>query len=62
MTSQNIGPTFYQELKDAGLIGLPFAWGADGTFSFNESMSQENIDSVLDVYERHDPALAADAT
>ena len=50
-----IGPNFADELRDASLAGLPFAWGDDGTFTFDPAMSQEDIDGVLDVYEAHNP-------
>lgn len=50
-----IGPTFPDELKAAGLLGAPFAWGADGTFSYDPSMKQTDIDAIQKVYAAHDP-------
>lgn len=46
---------FAKELAAAGLAGLPFSWGADGSFQFAPSMTQEQRDAVLAVYEAHDP-------
>lgn len=51
--SSEIGKTFTDELKAAGLIGLPFSWGDDGTFTFDPSMPQADIDNVMAVYEAH---------
>ena len=50
-----IGPTFGDELGKANLLGLPFSWGADGSFSFMPTMTPEQIDGVMAVYEAHDP-------
>lgn len=50
-----IGPSFPEELAAAGLTGLPFAWGADGTFSFGPQMVQAQVDQVLAVYAAHNP-------
>jgi hypothetical protein len=50
-----IGPSFYSELEAAGLVGLPFSWGADGDIQFDARMTAEQIDAVLAVYEAHDP-------
>src|SRR5258708_4590840 len=55
-----IGPTFSAELVTAGLIGLPFTWGADGMFSFDQSMTAAQISAVQAVYAAHNP-LAVDA-
>ena len=60
MSTKPIGPTFSQELGVAGLLGLPFAWGGDGTFTFSEAMTKEQIDAVLAVYEAHDPNKTVD--
>jgi len=54
-----IGPSFSDELKTAGLTGLPFAWGDDGTFTFDERMTAEQRDAVLALYTVHDPKKAA---
>lgn len=50
-----IGNTFSDELKAAGLLGLPFSWGADGSFEFSPTMTQEQRDAVMAVYAAHDP-------
>ena len=49
-----IGQTFFEELTQTNLTGLPFAWGEDGTFNFDETMTQDQINAVLAVYEAHD--------
>lgn len=54
-----IGPSFPVELKQAGLLGLPFAWSADGQFSFDSSMSQAQKDAVLAIVVVHDPTKPA---
>ena len=59
---KNIGPTFGNELDAAGLLGLPFSWGADGTFQFDERMTQPQIDAVNAVYAAHDPTQQLPAT
>lgn len=50
-----IGPTFSNELQAAGLGGLPFSWGADGSFQFDQRLSQAQIDGINAVYLAHDP-------
>lgn len=50
---KQIGQTFADELKGAGLIGLPFAWCDDGTFTFSYDMTPEQIAAVQAVYEAH---------
>jgi len=51
-----IGPSFEIELKAAGLLGLPFSWGGDGSIQFSPDMTQSQKDAVLAVYDSHDPA------
>jgi hypothetical protein len=53
-----IGPSFGNEVIAAGLGGLPFSWGADGTFQFDERMTAEQIAAVQAVYDAHDPNKA----
>lgn len=53
---KSIGPTFADELKAAGLEGLPFSWDKDGNFTFNEFMTETQKQAVLAIYEAHDPA------
>lgn len=60
MSEKPIGPIFSQELAAAGLLGLPFAWVADGSFTFSDAMTREQIDDVLAVYEAHDPTKTAE--
>lgn len=55
MANKKIGPTFSAELSIAGLMGMPFSWGEDGTFSFDPQMRPKDIDAVLKVYNEHDP-------
>jgi hypothetical protein len=50
-----IGPTFEDELKVAGLLGLPFSWGADGSIAFGEAITPGQEAAVLAVYAAHDP-------
>jgi hypothetical protein len=52
--SKSIGPTFEDELKAAGLFGLPFSCGDDGSFSWGD-VSDEQKAAVLAVYDAHDP-------
>lgn len=52
---KNIGTSFFKELKLAGLLGLPFSWGADGEIYFSEGMTEEQIAAVNAVYAAHDP-------
>lgn len=54
-----IGPAFGSELQAAGLAGLPFAWGADGTFQFDPRMTPTQIAAVQAVYAAHDPTKPA---
>jgi len=56
-----IGPTFGQEIARAGLAGLPFSWGADGSLSFAPEMSEQEIADVTAVYDAHDPNASSDA-
>ncbi|MDR9839469.1 hypothetical protein [Herbaspirillum huttiense] len=53
--TKRIGTTFTAELESAGLLGLPFAWGEDGAFQFDERMTPEQIAQVKAVYTAHDP-------
>lgn len=50
-----IGPTFGSELIAAGLGGLPFAWGSDGSFAGRDRLTAEQ-NAILDaVILAHDP-------
>ena len=57
-----IGPSFSDELKVAGLMGLPFSWGPDGMIQFDPRMTQTQVNSVLAVYAAHDPLTPAAPT
>jgi hypothetical protein len=50
-----IGPTFGGELILAGLGGLDFTWGSDGSFFWGPSITQTQKNQVLAVYNAHDP-------
>lgn len=56
-----IGPTFGAELKAAGLLGLPFVWGSDGTILFDSLMTPNQIDAVMAVCTAHDPSKVDNA-
>lgn len=53
---KNIGPSFFDEIKAAGLVGLPFTWNASGALNFDPSMTSAQVASVQSVYAAHDPA------
>lgn len=50
-----IGPNFAEELRSAGLLGLSFAWGADGNIQYGPTMTPDQIAAVQAVYAAHDP-------
>jgi hypothetical protein len=52
---KQIGPSFYDEIVAAGLVGLPFSWSADGTIIFDPLMTAAQIASVESVYAAHNP-------
>ena len=52
---KKIGATFGEELKSAGLGGLPFSWTEDGEFWFSDDMTPEQIEAVQAVYAAHIP-------
>lgn len=54
-----IGPSFPSELQAAGLLGLPFSWGADGVFTFDLRMTSAQIAAVQAVHAAHDPTKPA---
>lgn len=51
-----IGPNFTKELEAAGLLGLSFSWGPDGTLQFDPGLSPQNVAAITSVYTAHDPA------
>jgi hypothetical protein len=50
-----IGPNFQNELKAAGLLGLPFAWGDDGAINFGAAITPTQQAAIEAVYAAHDP-------
>jgi len=54
-----IGPTFGQEVIDAGLGGLPFSWSLDGTFYGRENLTAEQNTTLDAVFAAHNPTLTA---
>lgn len=54
--NKQIGPSFYDELLAVGLVGLPFAWNADGTIVFDPAMTAVQTAAVETVYENHNPS------
>lgn len=56
MTQKAIGPSFPDELKAAGLLGLPFFWDASGDITFDPSMTAAQVSAVEAVYAAHNPA------
>lgn len=54
-----IGPAFKDELKAAGLLGLPFTWGDDGVVEFADTMTPATIAQVRAVADAHDAAKPA---
>jgi hypothetical protein len=62
-TDVKIGPTFGAELIAAGLGGLPFSWGSDGSFEPADlsSLSAAQKAGVLAVYAAHNPVASLTA-
>lgn len=50
-----IGPCFSEELAAAGLTGLPFTWGEDGSIEGRENLTQEQNLALDAVVAAHDP-------
>jgi len=48
-----LGSNFQTELTAAGLVGLPFSWGSDGTITFSSAMTQSQQNAVLSVVAAH---------
>lgn len=53
--SKKIGPNFSKELQAAGVIDIPFSWGADGSFSFEDGVTDAQKAQVMAVYKAHQP-------
>ncbi len=58
---KTIGVTFTEELRAAGLSGLPFSWGSDGVIEFDASITAAQKTAILAVYAAHDPLVSARA-
>jgi hypothetical protein len=65
-----IGPTFYEELKAAGVEDFRFSWAQDGRIEFDPEVpvgERKKVKAVLDAHEgplsvaRHDALEATDA-
>jgi hypothetical protein len=50
-----IGPTFADELREAGLAGLPFSWTPDGLHDTSQ-LRPDQLDAVNAVLAVHDPS------
>lgn len=51
-----IGPAFADEIRAAGLDGLPFTWGADGSLAFDPSLTPDQITAIRAAVAAHNPA------
>jgi hypothetical protein len=61
MVAWKIGPTWQQECVAAGIDGDGWGWNImDGTFTFNDTVSQETRDAIAAVYAAHDPTQQTD--
>ena len=56
--TNEIGPSFGAELGYAGLGGLAFTWGTDGTFAWGD-LTDDRQAAVEAVYADHDPNRSA---
>lgn len=56
-----IGPTFGGELLLAypELSGRPFTWASDGSFFYDPSITQTEINKIQTVYHAHDPVKSS---
>lgn len=50
-----IGPSFFDELAEAGLNGLPFSWGSDGSICGRENLTAEQNNALDAVLAAHNP-------
>ena len=57
-----IGPTFGAELAAAGLGGLAFSWGSDGTFTYGPTITNDQRAAIASVLAAHDPNAAVPDT
>lgn len=56
MSQKAIGPNFPYELAAAGLTGLQFSWGEDGSLVFGSDVTEQQISAIEAVYAAHSPA------
>ena len=54
MSTSKYGPTLGKEFHDAGVGGLPFAWGEEGVI-WGDDFPEDKKAIVLAVMEAHDP-------
>lgn len=50
-----IGPTFGDEIRAAGLSGLPFSWASDGQLTFGAAITADQRAAIAAVLAAHDP-------
>jgi len=55
MADIKIGPTFGDELIEAGLGGLPMSWNDLGDFNFTDAVTEDQRKKVKDLLKKHDP-------
>lgn len=55
MTTTIIGPTFARDVEAAGLLGLPFAWSADGV-TYDDRLTADQRAAIEAVVAAHDPS------
>ena len=53
-----IGPNFSNELEKAGLMGLPFTWGDDGSIQGKERLTPDQQTKLQAVIDAHDSSKA----
>lgn len=56
MTDIVIGPNFAAEIQAAGLMGLPFAWSAEGV-TYGDDLTPPQRAAIEAVVAAHDPAV-----
>lgn len=61
MTDIVIGPNFAAEIKAAELLGLPFAWSAEGV-TYGDELTPEQRAAIEAVVVAHDPTIVGPAT
>lgn len=51
---KKIGPSFSEEIFEAGLGGLPFSWGEDGMIEGVDKLTPEQLQKLEQVINNHD--------